>query len=66
MSENNKKYNSYVIGGFIGALIGVTAAYLLNKSAELEGEDYQFNGKRMSNFALGTVSLLWSLISKGK
>ena len=63
MSENNNKTNTYVLGGIIGAVLGVLAAFLINKSAELEGEDFQFSGKRMSKFAMNTVSLLWSLIS---
>jgi hypothetical protein len=66
MNKQINKTNSYVIGGFIGAVIGVAATYLINKSSELEGEDFHFSSKRISNFALGTVSLLWSLISKGK
>ena len=64
MNEKNNKTNNYILGGLIGAALGVFAAFLINKSAEFEGEDYKFSGKRMSKFAMSTISLLWSLINK--
>ncbi len=64
MSENNNKFNNYIVGGIVGAVLGIFAAFLINKSAEFEGEDFQFSGKRLSKFALGTISTLWSLINK--
>lgn len=62
--DNN--FNRYIAGGLIGAAIGIFAAFLINKSSEFEGEEFKFSGKRVSKFALGTISLLWSLIEKGK
>jgi len=66
MSEKNSKFQIYVAGGLIGAIIGVAAAYLLDKSAELEGGKIGITGKKVSKTALGVVSLLWSLIEKGR
>jgi gas vesicle protein len=66
MDNKENKTTSYVIGGLIGAILGVIAAYLLQRSSELEGEDLKFSGKKMSKTALGVISLLWSLIEKGK
>lgn len=66
MNEKNNKIQIYVAGGLIGAIIGVAAAYLLDKSTELEGERTGITGKKVSKTALGVVSLLWSLIEKNR
>ncbi len=64
MDNKNNKTQTYLIGGLIGAALGLIAAYLLNKSAGLAGEDLKFTGKKASRTALGIISLLWSLIEK--
>jgi gas vesicle protein len=70
MNDNqDNKYGTYLIGGFIGAIVGMLAAYLIDKSAELEGpegEKSKFDGKKISKLSMNVVSLLWSLIQKGK
>ena len=67
--DNDNKYGTYLIGGFIGAIVGMLAAYLIDKSSELEGmegEKSKFDGKKISRLSMGVVSLLWSLLQKGK
>lgn len=62
-----KKSNSflYLFGGIIGALVGIFAAYLLEKSAELEGGENTLTGKKISRIGIRTISFLYSLIGKG-
>ncbi len=65
--ENNKNNTlTYVIGGVIGALVGVTAAYLIGQAEGLEDDENPFNRKNLSKVGLGTISFLYSLIGKGK
>jgi len=66
MDENNSKIQTYIVGGLVGAVVGVIAAYLLDKSAALEGEESRISGKKASRTAMGVISLLWSLIEKAK
>jgi hypothetical protein len=62
-----KKSNSliYLFGGIIGALVGIFAAYLLEKSAEIEEGENTLTGKKISRIGVGTISFLYSLIGKG-
>jgi gas vesicle protein len=64
MNNQNKKIQIYVFGGLIGAVVGFIGAYLLDKSAAFEGEEFKVNIKKVTKTALGVVSLLWSLIEK--
>jgi hypothetical protein len=66
MEEKNSKYTLYVMGGFIGAIIGIIAAMLLEKSSDNEGGDVHLTGKKLAKLGFGTVSALWSLIDPGK
>ena len=63
-----KKSNSllYFLGGIFGALIGLLTAYLLEKSAELEGDENILSSKKISKIGIGTISFLYALIGKGK
>jgi hypothetical protein len=65
---DNKKpgYTNYVIGGIAGALIGVVAAVLIDRAAELNEEDWESTKKRLSGIGFRTISLLWSLTERGK
>ena len=66
MDEKKSNFELYLVGGIIGAVIGVVAAILVDKSAKLEGSDPRLNGKKLSRLGFGAVSALWSLIEPGK
>jgi hypothetical protein len=65
MNEKNSKIQIYIAGGLIGAALGVTAPIywinLLNSKAKESGLP-----QKVSKTALGVISLLWSLIEKGR
>ena len=66
MDEKKSNYELYLVGGIIGAVIGVVAAILVDRSAKLEGSDPHLNVKKLSKLGFGAVSALWSLIEPGK
>jgi hypothetical protein len=66
MDEKKSNFALYLAGGVIGAVIGVVAAMLVEKSAKLEGSDPHITGKKLSKLGFGAVSALWSLIEPGK
>jgi len=66
MSEKKSNSILYLSGGVFGALVGLLAAYLLEKSADLEGGENILTSKKISRIGMGTVSLLYTLIGKGK
>ena len=66
MEENKPNYYSYMIGGLIGAVIGMIAAYLIENSPELNEGENPFDSKKLARLGLGTESILWGLIHPGK
>jgi len=66
MNTKKTDYSIYLIGGLIGAFIGILAAFLVDKSSEFEGSGHQLTGKKLSKLGLGTISILWQLIDQGK
>ena len=66
MEEKKTDYRLYLMSGFIGAIIGVVAAMLLDKSSEIEGSEPHLTGKKLIRLGFGTISTLWSLIKPGK
>ncbi|MCJ7520214.1 MAG: hypothetical protein MUO42_11170 [Anaerolineaceae bacterium] len=66
MEEKKTDYGLYLMSGFIGAIIGVIAAMLLEKSSEIEGSELHLTGKKLTRLGFGTISALWSLIEPGK
>jgi hypothetical protein len=66
MEEKKSNFELYLIGGLAGAVIGVIAAILIEKSATLEGSEPHLTGKKLSKLGFGAVSALWSLIEPGK
>lgn len=66
MDEKRINYSSYLIGGLIGAFIGVVAAFLIERSSEFEGDENPLSRKRLSKLGLGIISFLWQLIDQGK
>ncbi|MBM3138046.1 MAG: hypothetical protein FJZ98_07645 [Chloroflexi bacterium] len=66
MEKKQPNYYSYMIGGLVGAVIGMIAAYLIVNSPELSEGENPFNSKKLTRLGLGTVSILWGLIHPGK
>jgi len=66
MEKKQPNYYSYLIGGMIGAVTGMIAAYLIENSPELSEGESPLNRKKLTRLGLGTVSILWGLIHPGK
>ena len=66
MSEKKGKYLLYVAGGSIGALVGILAAYILDQNELLDTKNSGLSKKKLSRLGMGTISMLWSLLEKGK
>lgn len=66
MEKNRTNYYAYMIGGLIGAVMGMIAAYLIENSPDLEEGENPFNGKKLKRIGLGAVSILWGLMHSGK
>jgi hypothetical protein len=57
-NNQNWKMKTLVIGGVIGALIGLGAAYMLVKRAELQGDTPQLSTGEGVKLGLGVLGLL--------
>ena len=66
MDENKSNFELYLVGGIVGAVIGVVAAILIDKSAKLEGSDPRLNVKKLTKLGFGAISALWSMLEPGK
>ena len=66
MNLEKNKTSLYLTGAVLGAVVGLAAALLLDKSAELEGNELHLTKKKLSKIGMHTVSFLWSLLDKGK
>jgi hypothetical protein len=66
MEDDRTNFTSYIIGGLVGAAIGVAAAYLIENSTELEEGEGSPTFKKYSRLGLGAISMLWGLINPGK
>ncbi len=62
MEENNKSW-IYIIGGTVGALIGLTVAHNLIKSSEYEEKPVQVSPQKGIQIGLQTVNFARSLIN---
>lgn len=65
---NNMKldYKNYIIGGITGAFVGVLAAFLIERTADLDEEGWESTKKKLSKMGFKTLSMLWSLTDQGK
>jgi gas vesicle protein len=55
---NNKKAVTLAIGGFVGALVGLAAAYLLWQNAEKSGAEIQISPGEGISLSLLVMGLL--------
>lgn len=66
MNSERKNTSIYLTGAFLGAMVGLAAAFLLDKSAEFEGNELHLTKKKLSKIGMHTISFLWSFLEKGK
>jgi hypothetical protein len=66
MEDNRSNFTSYIVGGLIGAVIGMVAAHLIENSPDLEEGESPYSRKRLSKLGFGAISILWGLINPGK
>ena len=66
MEEKKCNYKLYLMGGLFGAVIGIIAAILLEKSSEYNDSEPNLSREKLTKLGFGTVSALWSLIDPGK
>ncbi len=60
------KYKAIVIGGLIGALVGMGAAYLLTKRAEQKGQSLAITPVKGVQLGVMLAGLLRSILSLGE
>ena len=66
MGNKNQNYRLYITGGLLGAIVGVLAALLIEKSSEFEDGDIHISRGKLSKLGFGAISMLWSLLDQGK
>ena len=66
MSEKNRRYLLYFTGSAIGAVVGIIAAYIMDQNEQLDNKNTGIQKKKLSKLGMGTISMLWSLIERGK
>jgi len=65
-SDNSWKLQTLVIGGVLGALVGLGAAYLLTKRAEQKGTQLAFTPGKGVQMGVLLAGLLRSIVSLGE
>ncbi|MGA2502829.1 MAG: hypothetical protein ABSG01_01910 [Anaerolineales bacterium] len=60
------KYKALFIGGFIGALVGLGAAFLLTKRAEQKGQSLAITPVKGVQLGVMLAGLLRSILSLGE
>jgi len=66
MGNKKSNYTNYLIGSIAGAVVGILAAFLIDRSADLNEEDRASIKKKLSRMGLRTISMLWSLTKAEK
>ena len=64
--DNLWKFKTLFIGGAIGALVGISAAFLLTKRAEQEGQSLAITPIKGVQLGVMVAGLLRSILSLGE
>jgi len=64
--DNSWKLKTLLIGGAIGALVGVSAAFLLTKRAEQKGQSLAITPVKGVQLSVMLAGLLRSILSLGE
>jgi hypothetical protein len=64
--DNSWKLKTLLIGGAIGALVGVGAAFLLNKRAEQKGQTLAITPAKGVQLGVMLAGLVRSILSMGE
>jgi gas vesicle protein len=65
-ADNSWKTKTLVIGGMLGALVGVGAAFLLTKRAEQQGKPLSISTVKCVQLGVLIAGLLRSILSLGE
>jgi hypothetical protein len=63
--DNSLKIKTLLIGGVLGALVGVSAAFLLNKRAEQQGQTLAISPAKGVQLGVMIAGLLRSILTLG-